>query len=228
VYRRLRELIVHGLVSPGSRIIETEIATRLGVSRTPVREALQRLHQEGFVFGTPGSQQSRLTVAPLTRGDVHDLLSIVGALEGLGAHEAAQLDDLRRRMLARELRAINADFHRSGNAPAVSHNDLFEADERFHHRIIEAGGRPRLLALHDAVKPQAERYIRMYISMLTSDTASSVAEHEQIANAIESGDAQRAQVAVQTNWQHATERLVRVIEVAGEQGSWPEGWGGAQ
>src|SRR5215212_6315931 len=89
VYIRLRDLIVQGLVAPGSRIIETEIAGRLGVSRTPVREALQRLQQEGFVMGTPGAQQSRLTVAPLTRADVHELLTIVGSLEGLGARRAA-------------------------------------------------------------------------------------------------------------------------------------------
>src|SRR5678810_521418 len=89
VYARLRDLIVQGLLSPGSRIIETEIAGRLGVSRTPVREALQRLQQEGFVTGAPGAQQSRLTVAPLTRADVHELLNIVGELEGLGARWAA-------------------------------------------------------------------------------------------------------------------------------------------
>src|SRR5215204_4809465 len=75
VYVRLRDLIVQGLLSPGSRIIETEVATRLGVSRTPVREALQRLQQEGFVNGSPGAQQSRVSVAPLTREDVHELLN---------------------------------------------------------------------------------------------------------------------------------------------------------
>ena len=87
--RRLRDLIVQGLLAPGSRIVETEIATRLGVSRTPVREALQRLQQEGYVMGSPGAQQSRLTVAPLTRDDVYELLNIVGALEGMGARGAA-------------------------------------------------------------------------------------------------------------------------------------------
>jgi Transcriptional regulators len=82
VYLRLRELIVHGLLAPGSRVVETEVASRLGVSRTPVREALQRLQQEGFVVGAAGAQQARLTVAPLTRADVHELLNIVGELEG--------------------------------------------------------------------------------------------------------------------------------------------------
>src|SRR6058998_2875728 len=106
VYARLRDLIVQGSLAPGSRIVETEIASRLGVSRTPVREALQRLQQEGFVNGAPGAQQSRLTVAPLTRDDVYELLNIVGALEGLGARGAANIEDAARRTLVKELRAL--------------------------------------------------------------------------------------------------------------------------
>ena len=220
VYVRLRDLIVQGLLSPGSRIIETDIATRLGVSRTPVREALQRLQQEGFVNGTPGAQQSRLTVAPLTRADVNELLNVVGALEGFGAYEAAALDESRRRVLAAELREINDEFNRAGRKSPPEHSSLYDADDRFHRRIVEAAGGPRLLALHDSVKPQAERYIRMYISMLTSDIRASVAEHDAIIAAIEDGDADAAQVAVQTNWRHAAERIAKVIEVAGERGSW--------
>jgi DNA-binding GntR family transcriptional regulator len=220
VYARLRDLIVQGLLSPGSRIIETEIATRLGVSRTPVREALQRLQQEGFVTGTPGAQQSRLTVAPLTRADVHELLNVVGALEGLGAFEAATLDDARRRALAGELREINAEFHRAGRRTPPEHSALYDADDRFHRRIVEASAGPRLLALHDSVKPQAERYIRMYISMLTSNIDASVAEHEAITKAIEEGRAEGAQDAIALNWLHAADRLSKVIEVAGERGSW--------
>jgi DNA-binding GntR family transcriptional regulator len=220
VYVRLRDLIVQGLLSPGSRIIETEIATRLGVSRTPVREALQRLQQEGFVNGTPGAQQSRLTVAPLTRADVHELLNVVGALEGLGAYEAASLDDSQRKSLAAELRAINDEFFRAGRKSPPEHSALYDSDDRFHRRIVEACGGPRLLALHDSVKPQAERYIRMYISMLTGDITSSVAEHEAITAAIEAGKSAAAQEAIAVNWRHAAERLAKVIEVAGERGSW--------
>jgi len=220
VYVRLRDLIVQGLLSPGSRIIETEIATRLGVSRTPVREALQRLQQEGFVNGTPGAQQSRLTVAPLTRADVHELLNVVGALEGLGAFEAAALDETRRRALAAELRGINDEFNKAGRKTPPEHSALYDADDRFHRRIVEAAAGPRLLALHDSVKPQAERYIRMYISMLTGDIASSVAEHEIITAAIEAGKSAAAQDAIAVNWRHASERLAKVIEVAGERGSW--------
>src|SRR6266566_328067 len=209
VYSRLRDLIVQGLVAPGSRIVETEIATRLGVSRTPVREALQRLQQEGYVMGSPGAQQSRLTVAPLTRDDVYELLNIVGALEGMGARGAALLSQAERRNLVRDLKALNAEFHRSGKTIPIDHSSLFDAS---------AG--PRLLALHDAVKPQAERYIRMYISMLTGDIRTSVYEHDIILAAIDEGRADDAELAVQVNWRHAADRLSKVIAMAGERGSW--------
>jgi DNA-binding GntR family transcriptional regulator len=102
----------------------------------------------------------------------------------------------------------------------VDHGRLYEADERLHRRIVQAGIGPRLLALHDAVKPQAERYIRMYISMLTADVKSSVDEHDAMIDAIEEGRAGDAQQAIEVNWRHAADRLSRVIEVAGERGRW--------
>src|SRR6478672_9936126 len=89
VYERLRELIVDGRLAPGTRIVETEVAERLGVSRTPVRGALQRLQQEGYVVDSPTLQQTRPTVAPLTSEDAHELFLLVGALEGLAASRAA-------------------------------------------------------------------------------------------------------------------------------------------
>jgi DNA-binding GntR family transcriptional regulator len=217
VYTRLRDLIVQGSLAPGSRIVETEIATRLGVSRTPVREALQRLQQEGFVMGAPGAQQSRLTVAPLTQDDVHELLDVVGALEGLGARRAATVDAGERRVLVKELRGLNDEFARAGRGTPLDHGVLYDADERLHRRIVQAGVGPRLLALHDAVKPQAERYIRMYISLLTGDLKSSVDEHDAMILAIEEGRAADAQAAVETNWRHAADRLSRVIEQAERQ-----------
>src|ERR1700742_3396145 len=66
VYARLRDLIVEGLLAPGKCMVEAEIASRVGVRRAPVREALERLQQKVYVMGSPGAQQSRLTVAPLT------------------------------------------------------------------------------------------------------------------------------------------------------------------
>jgi DNA-binding FadR family transcriptional regulator len=118
----------------------------------------------------------------------------------------------------RDLRALNQEFARAGRVAPVDHSRVYEADERLHRRIVEAGVGPRLLALHDAVKPQAERYIRMYISMLTGDITASVEEHDAMIDAIEAGRAHEAQRAVELNWCHAAERLARVIDMVADRG----------
>ena len=90
LYDSLRNLIVRGQLAPGARIVETEVAERFGVSRTPVRAAFQRLEREGYVVAS-ATHQARMTVTPLTREDVGELLEIVGELEGLAARGAASL-----------------------------------------------------------------------------------------------------------------------------------------
>jgi len=220
VYRKLRELIVRGQLAPGTRIIETDVAQRLGVSRTPVRGALQRLQQEGYIVDSPALQQSRPTVAPLTREDARELFSIVAEIEGLAARFAAQLPAAKREKLASELVSINEQFRKASAARQQNHNRLWELDERFHRRYVEAGAGVRLLTLHDAVKPQAERYERIYVSLLSRDLSPSIAEHLAIARAIKSGNADVAQSAVQNNWRNAAERLGAVISNVGERGQW--------
>lgn len=220
VYLTLRELIVHGQLAPGTRVVETDVASKLGVSRTPVRGALQRLQQEGYIRAAPSLQQSRPTVAPLTRQDARELFHIVGELEGLAARRAAELPRDERLMLAEALTTINEQFRRISEARQPNHTRLFELDERFHRRYVEAGAGPRLLALHDAVKPQAERYERLYVSMLASEIHRSVAEHTAIVRAIRAGKPDAAQGAVQTNWRNAAERLGGVITSVGERGRW--------
>ncbi len=220
VYRKLRELIVRGQLAPGTRIVETDVSQRLGVSRTPVRGALQRLQQEGYIVDSPALQQSRPTVAPLTREDAHELFSIVGEVEGLAARVAAGRPAPQREKLVAELTTINAQFRKAADAKQQNHNRLWELDERFHCRYVEVAAGPRLLALFEAIKPQAERYERIYVSLLSRDLTSSVTEHAHIIRAIKQGNADAAQAAVQTNWRNAAERLATVITNVGERGQW--------
>lgn len=169
---------------------------------------------------SPGLQQARPVVAPLTQGDSRELFHIVAELEGLAARGAAELALATRRSLAAELRALNQDL---GNAAAGAHPDhsrIQSLDEQFHGRYVDAGAGPRLAALHSAVKPQAERYERLYVSMLASQMRTSVAEHDAIVRAIRAGDPDAAQQTVRTNWRNAAERLATVIERAGERGAW--------
>jgi DNA-binding GntR family transcriptional regulator len=220
VYEQLRQLIVTGRMAPGSRLVETDIASRFQVSRTPVRGALQRLQQEGYIVDSPSMRQSRPMVAPLTREDAAELFDVVGQLEGMAARHAAALAGAKRQALVRELTALNAEFRKISNARRPDHNRLFEVDERFHRAIVEAGAGPRLLALHNAVKPQAERYERLYVSFLSGEIMTSVKEHDAIIEAVGAGQGADAEDAVQFNWRSAADRLGRVIEQAGERGRW--------
>jgi len=219
VYERLRELIIDGRLAPGTRIVETEVAARLGVSRTPVRGALQRLQQEGYVVDSPTLQQTRPTVAPLTSEDARDLFLLVGALEGLAAFRMAAAPAPERSAVAAALTETNDAFARAAAAARPDHARVFELDERFHLGYMQAAG-PRVLALHATVKPQAERYERLYVSMLEAELHRSVAEHRAIIKTIRGGNAAGAQAAVETNWRNAAERLATVVAAAGERGRW--------
>lgn len=218
-YRQLREAIVHGRLAPGTRIVETEVADRLKISRTPVRAALQRLQQEGYIVASRGGS-SRPQVAPLTREDARELFGIIAEIEGLAARWAAELSEPERKALVARLRETNEEYLRMSRNSQPDPNILFQLDTRFHRLYVEAGAGPRLLRLHNAIKPQGERYIRLYISALTDEITTSVAEHKIILASIGSGDSDRSQAAVETNWRNAAVRLNRVIHSMGERGSW--------
>ncbi len=219
-YHALRLVIVSGQLPPGSRISERLIADRLGLSRTPVRSALHRLEQEGFVAAMGRGRERRLIVAPLTMDDGREVMCIVGHLEGLAARSAALLPVARRREIVKSLRQANAelaDAHEPGDA-----DQFFDLDHAFHSRYVDGVVGPRLLTLHRAIKPQSERYSRLYVSVLLDQVATSVKEHEKIAASIAKGDADAAQRAAETNWHNAAERLTRIIAKQGERGSWQD------
>jgi DNA-binding GntR family transcriptional regulator len=214
-------LIVWGKLAPGSRIIETDIAARLGVSRTPVRAALQRLLQEGYIQGSGnGGQQSRLSVSPLTRDDARELFTIVSEVEALAARWAAEKPAEHRGAVAERLRETNARLRETGERREPDTHALFDLDQAFHFGFMEAGAGPRLMALHSAVRPQSERYVRLYLTAFTDEIHHSVSEHEAIIEAIEAGRPLDAKEAVLQNWRNAGERLSAVIDRLGERGNW--------
>jgi DNA-binding GntR family transcriptional regulator len=220
-FHQVRNLIVHGKLAPGSRVVEAELAERLGVSRTPMRAALHRLQQEGYIRISSGSgSKAKLTVAPLTQEDARELYAIVGHLEGLAARATSQLEPERRGEVTQALKEVNEQLSQQAAAGRGEPNTIFDLDISFHDRIVDAGAGPRLQALHSAIKPQTERYWRLYTSSILDQLGLSVGEHLAIIDAIEGGDADAAERALQTNWQNGALRLARVIASLGERGSW--------
>lgn len=219
VYNELRTLIIAGQLPPGARVAERAVVARMGMSRTPVRSALHRLQQEGLVASVGRAGDQRLIVTPLTRGDGHEVFLIVGHLEGLAARQAASLPTEPRKRLVRELRDVNkalAVASKGKAAPAT----LFALDLKFHSTYVEGIAGPRVVVLHQAIKPQCERYARLYVNVLLDELSTSVKEHEAITAAIAKGDPRAAQHAVETNWHNAADRLTSIIAEHGERGAW--------
>lgn len=221
VYHELRELIVSGRLAPGTRLIETTVARRFGVSRTPIRSAFHRLLREGYAVSVnEDDERQRLAVAPMTAADAADLFYVVGELEGLAGFYAAGQERGLRAALVERLERLNGDLEAESQAQSPDGFRAFQLDNQFHRQYVVAAAPPRLLALHDAIKPQAERYARLYASALTRELVVSVAEHEEIVGAIREGDAAAAQRAIQTNWRNAARRIGSVITRWGESGGW--------
>ena len=168
---------------------------------------------------TGNGRDQRLIVTPLTQTDGREVFVIVGHLEGLAAREAASLPADKRRVLARKLREINRELGVAARTRGA-HAQAFELDQAFHRGYVEDVVGPRLLALHRAIKPQSERYTRLYVNVLMDELPTSVKEHEEIIRGIAAGNPEAAQSAVETNWRNAAYRLDHLIAALGERGIW--------
>ncbi len=218
-FREIRELIVHGRLSPGTWILEADLAERLNMSRTPVRGAIHWLQREGYILEHRNVSKSRMIVAPLTKEDANELYLIIGCLEGIAGRGVASLPAARRTELCGQLRKINELLLQISEGRGKQ-GDIFDLDRNFHRLIVHSGAGPRLLTLHGAIEPQAERYWRLYASSIIKDLHLSIEEHENIIKGIEKADADRIELGLQQNWSRGAERLGHVIDIFGERGSW--------
>ena len=220
VYDALRDLIVRGRLLPGARLTEIDVAAQLGTSRTPAREALRRLQQDGLLVAASAQAAGkvRLVVAPMTRADVEELYHIAGALEGLVARKVAHLTAAERRELAGALAAAESAFRAAASQRRPDWQRLFETHDAFHRTFVERLAGPRLRAQLEVLRPQLDRYEFLYAPLLGARFDDTYAEHAAIVKAIGSGDPDRAEQAVRANWFQGAERLARAIAERGEAG----------
>ena len=219
-FREIRELIVHGRLSPGTWILEAELAERLNMSRTPVRGAIHWLQREGYILEHRNVKKSRMIVAPLTKEDANELYLIIGRLEGIAGRGIAALPQAERNDICAQLVKLNDRLGVISKDRDGHPGEIFENDRSFHRLIIKYGAGARMTTLHKAIEPQTERYWRLYASSIIKDLHLSVAEHDEVIRGIKAGDADRVENGLQVNWLQGAERLGRVIEIFGERGSW--------
>lgn len=219
-FREIRDMIVRGKMSPGTWILEADLAERLNMSRTPVRAAIHWLQREGYVIEHRNVSKSRMIVAPLTKEDANELYLIIGHVEGIAGRGVAHLPQEKRMELAAELTRLNQRLHTIADGRGGEPGEIFDLDRSFHDKVIAAGGGPRIRVLHEAIVPQTERYWRLYASCIITNLHTSVQEHERIIRGIVSGDAGEIEIGLQQNWLQGAERLGHVIDIFGERGSW--------
>lgn len=206
-YSRLKQLILDGTLPAGAQMLEQEAAQRLDMSRTPVREAMVRLRQDGMVEIRP---RHGMRVLPVSARDMADIYEVLTALEGTAAETVA-----RRGLSARPLNLLRNAVNDMGRA--LEAGDLMawaEADERFHSQLVQMSGNTRLIQMVGQLWDQAHR-ARMLTLKLRPTPTNSVAEHAALVDAIASGDPVAARQIHEDHRRRAGTMLVELLERLG-------------
>ena len=180
----MRARILDNEWPPGHQALEQALALELGVSRTPVREALIRLHNEGLIEVVPRHGMRVLPVSPV---DMAEIYAILTSLESLAAELAA-----RRRPSAPELAPLEAACREMEAALAADDLDAWaRADERFHLQLVSLCGNRRLAEVVVNFWERAHR-ARMVTLRMRPRPTNSTREHRAVMKAIRAGDATAA------------------------------------
>lgn len=207
-YDALRRAILTNEFAPGLQISAQELATRFGMSRTPVQEAALKLQQEGLVEILP---KRGIRILALTPGDIAEIYEVLIALEAAAAGGIAGLPQAERIAAAGALEAL------TGRMEAAAPDDLAgwgEADAAFHHALAELCGNRRLAEFVATVSAQAHR-ARLLTLRLRGDLTASAGEHRAIVDAIRAGEAEAAAGAAQAHRRNARAKLLPLLERMG-------------
>ncbi len=213
-YEQLRSLIVRGRIPSGARIVESEVALRFGVSRTPVREALSRLVHERYLIPSTEGKRTELAVAPFSGEDIVELWEIIGSLESCAVAMAASLSKPRRHGVADDLKRLNLELRGAAAARPRDPDRLFELQTAFHLRFVHETAGPHLRDIYDGLRPHVQRYEWIYGTRADADYEPSADEHLRIIAAIRDGNADGARKAVITHWRNAASRTAEILERA--------------
>ncbi|GJD52752.1 HTH-type transcriptional repressor RspR [Methylobacterium crusticola] len=199
---RIRDMIIEGQLAPGGRIHEGQLGQALGVSRTPLREALKFLASEGLIDLVPGRGA---VVRRLTAHDVRDMLDVLVALETtagrLLCRRASDAEIAAVRTLHDEMMGFYADRNRL---------EYYKRNQAIHAAIAALSGNAFLAASHEGIQSRLRR-IRFIGNEGPEKWAGAVAEHEEMIAALEARDADRLAAIIARHLERTWERVQGVI-----------------
>ncbi len=200
----LRSLIFSGELAAGSDHLETELADRLGMSRTPVREAALLLESQGLLEMRP---RKGVRILPVSAEDMREIYDILTELESLAAERAAAVGYTRE-----ELSALNAAIHDMDEAIASERlEDWAEADDRFHAELVRLGGNSRVQMIVAMMSDQVRR-AKASTLFIRPLPVQSNEDHRAVYRAILRGDPETARRIHRAHRQQAREILTGLLE----------------
>lgn len=208
VFNTLRRAILTGELKPGERLMEIHLANKLGVSRTPIREAIRKLELEGLVIMIP---RRGAEVAQITEKSLKDVLEVRRALDALCVELAC--DRISEEEKAQLKQACDA-FERATRTKNVT--AIAEADVALHDIIVQATGNQRLIQLINNLSEQMYRYRFEYIKD-ESRHDNLVEEHRMIYESIMENDKERAAQAAKLHIDNQEKSIIRQIRLENEQ-----------
>ncbi len=209
VCESLREAIRNGILKPGERIMEIQLAEELGVSRTPVREAIRKLELEGYVVMMP---RRGTYVASMSIRDINEIFEIRTALESLSNGLAAdhitdeELEHLQR------LLVIIGGYIKEGNMEKI-----VETDIEFHDTMYHAARNTRLVGIISNLSDQLTRFRTLSMSY-PGRLEATLEEHRLIVEAIAQGDRKAASKAAERHMENSEKTLLKAMELVDKKG----------
>lgn len=190
VYITIRDAIVDGTLAPGEALKDPELERWLGVSRTPIREALQRLERSGLVV----TRRNRSTrVAPVDPAAVTAAQQVVAAMHELASRLAVPRVTTEQIALMGEANTRFEAALDAGDAEAA-----LNADDDFHDVLVSASGNDTIREVLEQTSPVLRRVERLRFSTL--EARESILHHGSIIDAVKAGDAEGAALAARRNW----------------------------
>jgi len=202
IVARVRDMIIEGELAPGTRLHEGNLGKMLGVSRTPLREALKFLASEGLVELSPGKGA---VVRQFTAKDVHDSLIVLGSLEGLAGRLACvNATDAEIREV-RQLHDRMMDMYEKRDRMPY-----FKLNQNIHSAILRLSKNEALVSVHGLLQARLKR-IRYIGNEGPEKWAGAVADHEEIIAALEARDAERLSKVLTAHMEKTWERVRNAI-----------------